>query len=106
MSRDPANCAPHDRDLNPAGETGTDMGTTPNCPSVERLEDMSVTNSEVESAMNHRGCRAVLRDPQFSEEAFNAFSSADAYIRAARDGLKRATDQHLEDVQVSLHCQI
>ena len=85
-------------------ETGADMGVTPDCPSAEGSEDMSVTNSEVESAMNHRRRRAILRDPGFSEEAFNAFSSADAYIRAARDGLSRATKQHLKDVQVSLLC--
>ena len=36
--------------------------------------------------------------------AFNAFSSADAYIRAARNGLDRATEQHLKDVQVNLLC--
>ena len=75
----------------------------PECPSAEGSENMSITNSEVESATNHRRCRAVLRDPEFSEEAFNAFSSADAYIRAARDGLVRATDQHLKDMQVSVY---
>ena len=53
---------------------------------------MSVTNSEVEGAMNHRRRRAALRDPGFSEEAFNAFNSGDAYIRAAQGGLARATD--------------
>ena len=54
--------------------------------------------------MNHRRRRAALRDPGFTEEAFNAFSSADAYIRAARDGLTRATDQYLKDKRVSTHC--
>ena len=76
------------------------MGTTPDCPLAKGSEDMYVTDSEVESAMNHRRCRSVLRDPKFSGEAFNAFSSADAYIRAARDGLRKATKQHLTDVQV------
>ena len=104
MSEGPACRAPDNQDLDPTGEVGATMGTTPDCPSIEGLEDMSVTNSEVESAMNHRRCRAVLRDPKFSEEAFNAFSSADAYIRAARDGLNRATDQHLKDMRVNLHC--
>ena len=104
MSGDSAGRTPNNRDLDPTGEVGAAMGTTPDCPSAEGSEDMSVTNSEVESAMNHRRCRAVLRDPKFSEEAFNAFSSADAYIRAARDGLSRATKQHLKDVQVSLLC--
>ena len=80
MSGDPASRTPNTRDSVPAEETGVDMGATPDCPSAEGSEDMPVTNSEVESAMNHRRCRVVLRDPKFSEEAFNAFSSADAYI--------------------------
>ena len=65
---------------------------------------VSATNSEVESAMHHRRQRAALRDPGFNKEAFDAFSSADAYIRAARDGLTRATDQYLKDMRVSTHC--
>ena len=88
----------------PALKARADMGVTPDCPSAEGSENMSVTNSEVESAMNHRCRRAILREPRFLEEAFNAFSSADAYIRAARDGLSRATKQHLKDVHVSLLC--
>ena len=60
---------------------------TPDCPYAEGSDDVSVTNSEVESAMNHRRRRAALCDPGFTKEAFNAFSYADAYIRAARDGL-------------------
>ena len=76
------------------------MGTTPDGPPTEDADRISATNSEVESAMNHRRHRAVLRDPNFSEEAFNAFNSGDAYIRAARGGLARATDQYLKDIQV------
>ena len=105
MSGDPAGGAPNNQDLDPVGGTGAGAGTTPDCPSAEGSENMSITNSEVESAMNHRRCWAVLRDPKFSEEAFNAFSSGDAYIRAARDGLRRATKQYLTDVQVSFLCQ-
>ena len=100
----PASRTPSARDLDPVGKAGADIGTVPDCPSAEGSENMSVTNSEVESAMNHQRRRAILRDPRFSEEAFNAFSSVDAYIRAARDGLNRATKQHLKDVQVSLLC--
>ena len=74
----------------------------PDCPFVEDSDDMSVTNSEVESVMNHRRRRAALHDLGFSKEAFKAFSSADAYIRAAWDGLARATDQHLKDMWVSV----
>ena len=104
MSGDPASLTPNSRDSVPTAETGADMGVTPDCPSAESSEDMSVTNSEVESAMNYRRRRGVLRDPRFLKEAFTAFSSADAYIRAARDGLNRATKQHLKDVHVSLLC--
>ena len=68
------------------------MGTTLDDPPTEDADRISATNSEVESAMNHRRRRAVLRDPNFSEEAFNAFNSGDIYIRAAQDGLARATD--------------
>ena len=51
--------------------------------------------------MNHRRCRAVLRDACFSPEAFDAFNSGEAYLRAAQDGLARATDQYVKDVRVS-----
>ena len=83
---------------------GADAGVMPDYPLAEDSDDVSVTNSEVESAMNHRRRRAILQDPGFSEESFNAFNSADAYIRAARDGLNRATYQHLKDMRVNLHC--
>ena len=85
-------------------EGGGGGGAAPDCPSSEGSEDVSVTNSEVESTMNHRRCRAVLRDPEFLEEAFSAFSSADAYIQTARNGLSRATKQYLTDVRVSFFC--
>ena len=68
------------------------MGVTPDCPSTEDSDDMSMMNSEVKSAMNHRRRSAALRDPDFTKEAFNAFSLADTYIRATQDGLTRATD--------------
>ena len=104
MSEGPAGRTPSARDLDPVEEAEDDIGTVPDCPSAEGSENMSVTNSEVESAMNHRRCRAILRDPEFSEEAFDAFSSADAYIRAARNGLSRATKQDLTYVRVSFLC--
>ena len=76
------------------------MGTTPNCPPTEDADRLSATNSEVESAMNHQRRRAVLCGGIFSEEAFNAFNSGHAYIRAAQDGLARATDQYVKDIRV------
>ena len=76
------------------------MGTTLDDPPTEDADRISAKNSKVESAMNHRHRRAALRDPNFSEEAFDAFNSGDAYIRAAQDGLARATDQYLKDIRV------
>ena len=76
----PAGHTSRSQDSNPAMKMGADTGVMPDCPPAEDSDDVSVTNSEVESAMNHRRRRAVLRDPSFSEESFNAFSSADAYI--------------------------
>ena len=69
-------------------------------PPTEDVDMLSATNSEVESAMNHRRRRAVLRGGIFSEQAFNAFNSGDTYIRAAQDGLARATDQYVKDIRV------
>ena len=81
-------------------EADANMGPTPDVPPTEDADRLSATNSEVESAMNHRRRRAVLRDPCFSEEAFDAFNSGDAYIRAAQNGLARATDQYVKDIRV------
>ena len=61
---------------------------------------LSATNSEVESTMHHRRRRAVLCNNIFSEEAFNAFNSGDAYIRAAQGGLSQATGQYTKDIRV------
>ena len=105
MSGDSAGRASTSQVPDPALKTRADTGVTPYCPLAEDSDNVSVTHSEVESAMNHRRRRAALHDPGFTKKAFNAFSSADAYIRAARDGLNRATDQHLKDMRVCLHCQ-
>ena len=69
-------------------------------PPTEDADRFFATNSKVDSAMNHRRRRAALRDPNFSEEAFDAFNSGDAYIRAAQGGLARATDQYVKDIRV------
>ena len=69
-------------------------------PPTEDADRISATNSEVESAMNHRHRRAALRDPNFSEEAFDAFNSKDTNIRAAQGGLASATDQYVKDIRV------
>ena len=72
----------------------------PGAPLKEDADRMSATNSEVESAMNHRRRRTVLRDACFSQEALDAFNSGDAHLRAAQDGLPRATEQYVKDIRV------
>ena len=72
----------------------------PHSTPTEDADMLSATYSEVESAMNHRRRRAVLRNNIFSEEAFNAFNLGDAYIRAAQGGLARATNQYTKDIRV------
>ena len=93
MSGDPAGHASTIRNPDSVTRTEANAEVTPECPSAEDSDKVSVSNSKVENAMNHRRRRAILRGPGFSEEAFNAFNSGDAYIRAAQNGLARATDQ-------------
>ena len=101
MSREAADHASTSRAPGPDIEAEADMGRAPDNPPTEDADRLSATNSEVESAMNHRRRRAVLRDACFSPEAFDAFNSGEAYLRAAQDGLARATDQYVKDVRVS-----
>ena len=82
-------------------EVEADMGQALGNQPTKDADRLSATNSEVESAMNHRRRLAVLRDACFSPEVFGAFNSGEAYLRAAQDGLARATDQYVKDVRVS-----
>ena len=100
MSGDPTRRASASQIPELASRVEANMGTTPDVPSTEDSDRLSATNSEVESAMNHRRRRAVLRDACFSQEAFDAFNSGDAYIRAAQNGLARATDQYVKHIRV------
>ena len=101
MSKEAGDHASTSRAPGPDIEAKADMGRTPDTPPTEDADRLSATNSEEESAMNHRRRRAVLRDACFSPEVFDAFNSGDAYLRAAQNGLARATDQHVRDVRVS-----
>ena len=85
----------------PGPEAEVSTGRAPDVPPTEDADGLSTTNSELESAMNHRRHRAVLRDACFSQEALNAFNSGDAHLRAAQDGLTRATEQCVKDIRVS-----
>ena len=71
-------------------------------PPLEDADRLSATNSEVESAMNHRRRRTVLRAACFSQEALDAFNTGDAYLRAAQNGLAIATEQYVKDIQVRI----
>ena len=101
MSGDAANQASTSRAPGPDMEAEADMAQAPDNPPTEDADRLSATNSKVESAMNHRRRQAILRDACFSPEAFDAFNSGEAYLRAAQDGLARATDQYVKDVRVS-----
>ena len=101
MSDDVTSHASTSRAPGPDIEAEADIGRAPDNPPTEDANRLSATNSEVESAMNHRHRRAVLYDAFFSPEAFDAFNSGEAYLRAAQDGLARATDQYVKDVWVS-----
>ena len=67
---------------------------------MEDVDRLSATNSEVESAMNHRRRRIILRNACFSQGALDAFNLGDAYLRAAQNGLTRATEQYVKDIRV------
>lgn len=72
----------------------------PDQPPHEDSDDVSVTNSEVESVMNHRRLKEAMCTPVFTEQEFTALSSVDAYIRAARDRLAGVTQLFSKDMQV------
>ena len=101
MSGDVTNHASTSRAPGPDIEAEANMGQVPDNSPTEDADRLYAINSEVESAMNHRRHRAVLRDACFSPEALDAFNSGEAYLRAAQDGLARATDQCVKDVRVS-----
>ena len=84
----------------PGPEAEVNTRRASDAPPTEDADRLSATNSEVESAMNHRRRRTVLRDACFSPEALNAFNSGDAHLRAAQDGLARATEQYVKDIRV------
>ena len=85
----------------PGPEAVADSGRASGVPPTEDADGLSTTNSEVESAMNHRRRRTVLRDACFSQEALDALNTGDVYLYAAQNGLARATKQYVKDIRVS-----
>ena len=92
MSGEVANqaSASHAPTHGPKGEANTRHES--DAPPTEDADRLSATRSEVESAMNHRRRRIVLHDACFSPEALNSFDAGDVHLRAAQDGLTRATE--------------
>ena len=84
----------------PGPEAEANTGHAPDAPPTEDADGLSATNSEVESAMNHRRRRTVLCDACFSQEALDAFNTGDAYLCAAQNGLARAIEQYVKDIRV------
>src|SRR3954469_814313 len=79
----------------PDTEAEANTGHPPDAPPTDDADKISATNSELESAMNHRRRWVVLRDACFSQEAFDSFNSGDEYIHAAQNGLASATDLYV-----------
>ncbi|XBI75167.1 hypothetical protein VPH35_068571 [Triticum aestivum] len=100
ISREVANHASTSQAPRPDPEAEANARRTPDAPRTEDADRLSATNFKVESAMNHRRRRAVLHDAWFSQEAFDAFNSGDAYLRAAQNDLARSTDQYVKDIRV------
>ena len=90
-----------DQGSRPGPEEEADTERASGAPPTEGADGLSASNSEVESALNHRRRQTVLRDVCFSPEALDAFNTGDAYLRAAQNGLARATEQYVKDIQVS-----
>ena len=82
-------------------EAEADTGRASGAPPTKGADGLSATNSEVESALNHRRRRTILRDACFSPEVLDAFNTGDAYLRAAQNGLARVTEQYVKDIHVS-----
>ena len=95
-----ANRASTSQALTSGQEAEASTRRAPDAPPTEDADRLSATNSEVESAMNHRRRRTVLHDACFSQEALDAFTSGDAHLRAAQNGLARATKQYVKDIRV------
>ena len=100
MSGEVANQSSARQAPKPGPEAEANTRHASDAPPTEDADRLSATNSEVESAMNHRRRRTVLRDACFSPEALDAFNSGDAHLRAAQNGLARATEQYVKDIRV------
>ena len=75
----------------------------PSHPPHEDPNEVSATNSEVESAMNHRRLKEALRALAFPEKEFPTLGTVEVYSRAARDGLTGVARLFSKDIQVRIY---
>jgi hypothetical protein len=78
------------------------LGNIPEVPQPESSGTCSATNSEIDSAMNHRRRKASLRNHVFSSQEFNALSSVDAYLGTVRFGFENTVDVLSKGLQVKI----
>ena len=100
ISGEAANRASTSQAPKPSLEAEANARRAPDAPPTEDVDGLSATNFEVESAMNHRRRRTILRDTCISREALDAFNSGDAHLGAAQNGLARAMEQYVKDIRV------
>ena len=75
ISGEVANRASTSQAPKPGPEVEANVRRALDAPPTEDVDRLSATNSEVESAMNHRRRRSILRDACFSQEALDAFNT-------------------------------
>ena len=67
----------------------------------EDAGDVSTTNSEVESALNHQRRKGSLHHPAVTDHEINALDSVDMHLGAARLGLEGITNIMRDNLLVS-----
>ena len=102
MSKIPASRATANLALEIPIGTGAHAAAAETPSSHGEPDEMSVTNSKVESAMNHHHLKEALCAPALMEPEFTALSTVGAYIRAARDGLTGVARLFSKDMQVQI----
>ena len=74
---------PRSSNHGPSAQHGDHAGHAAASASPEDLDEVSITNSEVESVMNHHRWRESLRPTAITHQEFSAFNSVDAYLAVA-----------------------
>ena len=72
----------------------------PEVPQRETSEAFSATNSEIDSAINHRRRKTSLRNSIFPSQEFKALNSVDTYLGAVRSSFENAVDDFSKGLQV------